>query len=308
MERFDAYMDRCLYGPEGFYSTRGVAGGARGDFITSPSVGPLFGAVLANAFDHWWDEAGRPEQWTIYDVGCGPNKLLAAVARARPDRPWRLIGVDVASPAAELTELPPDLTGSVVVANELLDNIAFRIVEHGADGRWREVFVEDGAEVLVETEARLPIAAGQRAPFQEQAAAWCAQTLARGVSHLMVIDYGAETTAALAERGGWLRTYRAHQRGDDPYREPGHWDITTDVGFDQLPPGSLGQTQAEFLRQWGIEELVAEGKDHWRQHAHAPDLEALTMRSRVAESESLIADDGLGSWQVHTWSPTREGH
>ena len=59
-ERFDRFMERSLYGPDGFYQRHGVAGRARGDFITSPEVGPLFGAVLANALVHWWDELGRP--------------------------------------------------------------------------------------------------------------------------------------------------------------------------------------------------------------------------------------------------------
>ena len=48
IERFDHYVDRCLYDPtDGFYATRGEAGGSRGDFVTSPEVGPLFGAVVA---------------------------------------------------------------------------------------------------------------------------------------------------------------------------------------------------------------------------------------------------------------------
>ena len=41
-------MELALYGPSGFYT--GAASGSagrRGDFITSPEIGPLFGAVLA---------------------------------------------------------------------------------------------------------------------------------------------------------------------------------------------------------------------------------------------------------------------
>ena len=46
--RFDAFMNMALYGPEGFYNVGGRAG-RRGDFITSPEVGPLFGTELARA-------------------------------------------------------------------------------------------------------------------------------------------------------------------------------------------------------------------------------------------------------------------
>ena len=49
-----AFVDAALYDPgEGFYATGGQAG-RRGDFITAPEVGPLFGAVVSNAIDHWW--------------------------------------------------------------------------------------------------------------------------------------------------------------------------------------------------------------------------------------------------------------
>ena len=42
---FSEVMDLALYDPAlGFYATGGAAG-RRGDFITSPEVGPLFGAV-----------------------------------------------------------------------------------------------------------------------------------------------------------------------------------------------------------------------------------------------------------------------
>ena len=41
--RFDEFMRIALYGDHGFYTTGGQAG-RRGDFITSPEIGPLFGA------------------------------------------------------------------------------------------------------------------------------------------------------------------------------------------------------------------------------------------------------------------------
>lgn len=321
MERFDAYMERCLYGPDGFYTTHGVAGRARGDFITSPEVGPLFGAVVANALDHWWEEAGSPEPWTVYDVGCGPNTLLKAVRRARPldQRRWRLVGIDRADPVpdevgggrtagSDRTDesrgveragiLPDDLSDSVVLANELLDNLPFRIIEHSVDGRWFEVHVDGRTEHLLPTDARLDIPPGSRAPLIAEASAWCREVLARNPDRLLLFDYGTATTNQLAERGDWLRTYRRHQRGDDPLLDPGRLDITTDIAVDQLPPDAVVTAQAEFLRRWGIDELVREGKEHWRAHADRPDLTAIAMRSRISEAEALTDPAGLGSWLV----------
>lgn len=322
IERFDAWMERCLYHPEhGFYgSGAGLAGRGRGDFITSPEVGPLFADVLAAAVDAWWDEAGRPDPFLVVDVGTGPGALARALAAAPGPSAAarRVVGVDRAGPSAggaaggdgdPLVGL--DLAGAVVIANELLDNLPFRVVEHRADG-WYELYVESAPDAAAGRERWEPmddpgldLPVGTRAPWLEQAARWVADLLARQPAALLVLDYGAPTTAELAAQGGWLRTYRQHQRGNDPLAEPGRWDITTDVAVDQLPGAPEVTTQADLLRRWGIEALVDEGRRYWTDHAARPDLRALRMRSRVSEAEALLDPAGLGGWLACLWRPAR---
>ena len=65
---FEKFMKLALYAPSGFYSTE-VRAGRRGDFITSPEVGPLFGAVVANAVDEQWRQLGRPKEFELVEVG-----------------------------------------------------------------------------------------------------------------------------------------------------------------------------------------------------------------------------------------------
>jgi len=125
--------------------------------------------------------------------------------------------------------------------------------------------------------------------------------VAHGPRRFVALAYGALRTAALAERAGWLRTYRQHQRGEDPFVDPGQWDITTDIAVDQLPPADHVSTQADFLLAHGIEALVDEGRAHWKQHAAAPDLTAMRMRSRVREAEALLDPDGLGGFICVEW-------
>ena len=61
-------------------------------------------------------------------------------------------------------------------------------------------------------------------------------------------------------------------------------------------------SQADWLVNHGINELVDEGRYYWEAHASMPDLEAMLMRSRVRESEALCAPDGLGNFTVIEWS------
>ena len=79
---FSTFVERALYDAgDGFYATGGRAGRGGGDFLTSPEVGPLFGAVLARALDAWWDELGRPDPFVVVEP---------APARARSPAPcWR---------------------------------------------------------------------------------------------------------------------------------------------------------------------------------------------------------------------------
>ena len=132
-----------LYDPDhGFYGAgRGRAGRTGGDFLTSPEVGPLFGAVLARALDGWWEELGRPRPFVVADAGAGPGTLARAVLAAAPRCAPALDYVAVERcpgrsaalhPASVRSEPALPARSHVVVANELLDNLPFRLVaRHG---------------------------------------------------------------------------------------------------------------------------------------------------------------------------------
>ncbi len=247
--------------------------------------------------------------------------------------PFELLGpdhdadADVAPPSGtgtgplltSLAELPALRIEGVVLANELLDNVPFRLLERLADG-WGEVFVvleRDGSlgEVLVPAEdaavelaERLAPAAtpGARIPVQAGAGRWLRRALdvvERG--RLLVVDY-CSTTPELAERPSeeWLRTYRAHDRGAPPLVDPGTQDITCEVAVDQLAvvaEPAVETSQADWLRANGLDELVAEGRRTWADGAHAPDLAAIRGRSRVTEAEALTDPSGLGAFTVLEW-------
>lgn len=321
--RFDEYMERCLYDEaDGFYARHGNAGGRRGDFVTSPEVGPLFGAVLARALDGWWRELGEPSAFTVVEAGAGRGALAASILAAEPEcgvalryvtverserlraEQRRLLGdrVEVAATLDEVDDGAPVV--GVILANELLDNLPFRLFVADAGG-WGEVVVVDGAAVVAPARDAPPLPdapPGTRLPWCERAAAWVADAIGRvAAGRVVVVDYGVRTTDELIGRE-WLRTYRDHQRGGDPFEAPGRCDITADVPFDQLPSGAAIATQAEFLRRWGIDELVEEGRATWSERAHVADLAALRARSRVAEADALTDPGGLGGFLVAQWT------
>jgi SAM-dependent MidA family methyltransferase len=311
---FGDYVEAALYDPTFGFFMRGSGAGRRRDFLTSPEVGPLFGAVIARALDEWWDELGRPDPFTFVDCGAGQGTLARAVVRAAPRcrdalelvlverspelRAHHPVGRGVQSRA----DLPdPPLVG-VVFANELLDNLPFDLRQREGD-EWREVMVDvDDRDALIDR----PRADHGRVADQHAAVAWLRDALAlvtRG--RVVVIDY-ATTTDEMCRRPWreWLRTYRGHERGGDPLDAPGLQDITVDVALDQLSavrePTSV-ESQVDFLRRHGIDALVEDGLRVWRERAHLGDLVAMEGRSRAGERDALCDPSGLGGFRVIEW-------
>lgn len=191
--RFSDFMDAALYEPHtGFYATRGAAG-RRSDFLTSPEVGPLFGALVARRLDQVWEEIGRPDPFAVVEVGAGPGTLARTVAIARPDcsPALRYLQVEVSErqrsahgehldgwvgeldasevrafiegggpgPRFASSSSMPSVVRGVVLANELLDNLPFDIVRRGSGptSQLLEVHEVDGERTFVPVDVDLPV-------------------------------------------------------------------------------------------------------------------------------------------------------
>ena len=313
---------------------------------------------MARALDTWWGALGRPDPFVVVEAGAGAGTLARDVLAARPacagalryvlvERSERLRArqaerLPLETPAAafgpatldddserarppadgpvvtSLTDLPAQPVTGVVLANELLDNLPFVLLERAAGG-WAEVRVGAAGEALEEVvvpaspelaaEAdRLAPEAGRgaRIPLQAEARAWLRRArsaLERG--RVVVVDY-ADTTPSMAARPWheWVRTYRGHRRGGHPLDRPGGQDVTCEVAVDQLARTrrpDLDRSQAEFLGEHGIGALVEAARTDWGAGAAAGTLDAVRARSRVGEGDALLDREGFGGFRVLEW-------
>jgi SAM-dependent MidA family methyltransferase len=199
---FDRFVDIALYDPEGFFGAGRGPGRAGRDFVTSPEIGSLFGALVARALDEWWSALDRPDPYVVVDAGAGTGRLARDVLRVGPacapalryllvERSAALrahqrehlriepadealgpfvLGVDderrpvpgSGPVVAALDDLPALELTGVVVANELLDNLPFGVAQRAGD-HWEEVLVGVDDRVHGFVEVLVPASAADAA-------------------------------------------------------------------------------------------------------------------------------------------------
>lgn len=269
---FARFMELALYCPEtGYYEKKRDNVGREGDFITSVSVGPLFGELLAFQFAEWLREMG-PEggQWSLVEAGGHDGRLAADIlAWLRQNRPEQYPGIEyvLAEPSARRREWQRETLGplaervrwipgveaagpvrGVIFSNELLD--AFPVRRFGWDARRRKWFewgvAGDGdgfqwrrmepatGESFCPPELAAVLPDGYVIETGAAAAEWwwaAAGKLERG--RLLAIDYGHASAERFSpgRTQGTLRAYRAQRVMADVLANPGEQDLTAHVDF-----------------------------------------------------------------------------
>src|SRR6476661_5155124 len=73
---FDRYMELALYHPTlGYYRGGKNRIGARGDYITSPYLSPLFGGIAGRQLAEMWSRLGEPAEFDLVEMGAGDGRL-----------------------------------------------------------------------------------------------------------------------------------------------------------------------------------------------------------------------------------------
>jgi SAM-dependent MidA family methyltransferase len=331
---FEAFMDAALYDDEhGYYPSRRRSPGSTpvgtdGDYFTSPSSHPAFGALLALQLEEMWRSLGSPSEFVVVEMGAGDGVLGSDISdyveRELPEfaTAIRYSSTDLVPPVGsevvgDNSQLPVGVTGCVI-SNELLDaHPVNRFIVQG--GEVREIFVDYRDGVFVESvgdvsegevAARVEPFLGMlpesyRGEVNLRLGYWAdsiSATLERG--YVITIDYGYDRPE-LYKPGrvdGSLRCYYQHTLGQNPLRRIGRQDITAHVDFTAVDHvlmvmgfGRIGKpSQQEFLSKVGIDGFLG-------------DIAGRVGRGEISRSESqedlagigsLINPEGLGRFRV----------
>jgi SAM-dependent MidA family methyltransferase len=229
--------ERALYGPAGFYRR---PEGPGGHFRTSVHASPLFAAAVARL-------AAAAGLRRVVDLGAGRGELLSALAGL--DGGLELLGVEVTGRPEDLPlrigwarQLPPRLPGTLLLANEWLDNVPCDVVERSR-GRWRLVLVDprtggqrsgpDPTPADLDWLDRWWPAAGMRAEVgrpRDEAWADVVRRLDGGLAVAVDYAHDRQQRAGGAFPAGTLSGYRAG-RAVPPVPD-GSCDITAHVALD----------------------------------------------------------------------------
>ncbi len=274
---FAEFMELALYHPTDGYYTHSRKGpgpvGAKGDFVTAPTAGPLFARTLARLLRRLVEVTREP--LTFVELGAGEGlllrRLLSELGGVGRGILSRVVAVELAAWARERlkaacpgVEVQPRLSDhphpsgmAVLFASELYDampahRVSMRraggeleLVEHyveaGEHGamRWRLDPAVDPEIAPYLAEHGVTLEEGQVAEVRPRARSLHAEHLAWcGRNALaLVLEYGYAARQLYNPRGrrlGSLAGYRGHTHVEDVLQDPGEVDITAHVNFDDL--------------------------------------------------------------------------
>lgn len=292
---FHDYMNMALFAPNlGYYTGGSHKIGSAGDFVTAPSLTPLFGLTIAKQIESLLPQTAG----NVYEFGAGTGELaVSLLAGIEPtslqnyyivdvspelkQRQWQLIQERVPAMAHKvifLEQLPEQFDG-IIIGNEVLDAMPCHVVRWQDDQicemgvtleqnqfQWQAKAITEGA--VFEAANRLT---PTTSPFTSELhlnqisfIATLAQRLERGA--IIMIDYGfdeAQFYHPQRSMGTLIGHYR-HHIVDDPFFWPGLMDLTSHVNFTAIAQAAvdndldlIGYTsQAHFLFNLGITDVL----------------------------------------------------
>jgi SAM-dependent MidA family methyltransferase len=323
---FRDFVELALYHPQfGYYATRLNPVGRQADYVTAPTLSPVFSFALGNLVREFLRRC-EGGMCSIVDIGCGDGSLIRAIASEIDAENARFFGVDrslerVPESDARVTfvrtldELPRD-GAHLMMSNELYDAFPFaRLVARGEHVHELYVHEVEGALDWMEHEAPAPyddyfaangvaLVEGQFADVSLEWEAFhadVARFLQRGL--IVTIDYGFAAEKLFhprARRFGTAAAYAGQRVSRDLLAQPGEQDLTAHINFSDLERAGTRHDAktlffdrlAKFLLTLGITNHPLFQPSHDVEVAGAE--EAMQMMEARDDARRLVLPDGIG--------------
>ena len=273
---FARYMELAL---QAYYGRSDRQFGARGDFVTAPELGSLFGRTLARQL--------REIEGPILELGAGSGALAETLLKEL-DREYLILETSSALRRRQserlggrvkfLDSLPSGFSG-IVLANEVADAMPVhavtwkqgQIVERGVSLKQDHLVWEErpASGALLEEAKAIEVPVPYDSEIALAAPAWMrslGERLERGA--VFVIDYGFPRHEYYHPQRamGTLMCHARHRAHGNPFERPGEQDISAHVDFSALARAArdsglevLGYaTQAQFLVNCGITDVLGQ--------------------------------------------------
>ena len=306
-------MEVSLYHPQfGYYSRRAQRVGKEGDFVTSPTLSPVFSFALARLIREFLSRV-TDGLTSVVDIGCGDGALIHSLYGAVPGTAY--YGVDRFPPPGFASDLArvPRTDAQFVICNELFDALPFaRVVQR--DEHLHELWVteRDGGLDWTEHEAEAryddyfaerEIALGD-GQFADVSLDWEStyEDIARFVNRGLIVtfDYGfpgEQLFSSRVRRFGTAAAYANHQVSRDLLANPGEQDLTAHINFTDLQHAGErnGFTTLFFDRQAKF--LLATGATEHELFKPLDEIatdDPLSLREQREEARRLVLPDGIG--------------
>ena len=295
---FSRFMELVLYAPQyGYYTGGSHKIGNDGDFITAPTLTPLFARTLARQLQELLPQTAG----NIYEFGAGTGQLAADLLNNLSDGINRYYIIEISPELAarqkdliqtlapqaaqkivHLSALPETFDG-IIIGNEVLDAMPVEIIRKDEGGSFEHVGVcldNDRFTYLARPLHDLQLSALASLYFPKISSPYTSElhpqqyafirTLASRLEHgcMIFIDYGfdaAQYYHPQRNQGTLIGHYRHHVI-HNPFDFIGLADLTSHVNFTDIAQAGTDAgldligylPQSHFLLNLGITELLAQ--------------------------------------------------
>lgn len=295
---FSRFMELVLYTPQyGYYTGGSYKIGNNGDFITAPTLTPLFARTLARQLQELLPQTAG----NIYEFGAGTGQLAADLLNnlsdginryyiieispelaARQKNLIQTLAPQAAQKIVHLSALPETFDG-IIIGNEVLDAMPVEIIRKDEGGSFEHVGVcldNDRFTYSARPLHDLQLSALASLYFPKISSPYTSElhpqqyafirTLASRLAHgcMIFIDYGfdaAQYYHPQRNQGTLIGHYRHHVI-HNPFDFIGLADLTAHVNFTDIAQAGTDAgldligylPQSHFLLNLGITELLAQ--------------------------------------------------